>query len=361
MNSEHSIEARNVQGEPMTSEHSIEMRNVHKVFYTHHFFLRDEDTGERSFYRRKTVHAARQISFQIDRGEIFGLLGPNGAGKTTTVKMISGLIRPTAGAVFVDGLNVDRKRLKALRKVGVVLEGTRTSIWPLTPLENLTYYGNLRDVRGPALRKRAIELLEFVGLKEKIHVQVRKLSRGQKQKLAICIGLIADPPVLLLDEPTTGLDVQSSRAIKDSIIDMAHNRGKSVLVTTHDMHVAQELCDYIGIINEGNLIACKPTKELIGLFSDFTFVFHVDRFPPTGDIAALPGVEAVNAERLDGELLMTLRLGGDADLRSETLYTVVERLRTQRIQLRSISQQKSTLESVFLRLTANNGKDNVKS
>ena len=120
----------------MSSEFRIEVRNVNKVFYTHHFFQRDDQSNQRRFYLKKTVHAARQVNFQIRAGEIFGLLGPNGAGKTTCVKMVSGLIRPTAGSVHVEGMNVEKQRSKVLRKVGVVLEGTRTSIWPLTPLEN---------------------------------------------------------------------------------------------------------------------------------------------------------------------------------------------------------------------------------
>ncbi|MBI2434800.1 MAG: ABC transporter ATP-binding protein, partial [Candidatus Hydrogenedentes bacterium] len=222
----------------MNVEYLVELQDVQKRFCTRHFFHLDEETGKRRLYSKKLVDAAKTINFGIRRGEIFGLLGPNGAGKTTCVKMISGLVKPDGGRVIVDGLEVERHRKRILRKVGVVLEGTRTSIWPLTPLENLSYYGNLKNVRGPLLRQRSNELLDFIGLREKKNVQVRYLSRGQKQKLAICIALIANPQVLLLDEPTTGLDVQSGRVIKDKLIEMTRQQGKSVLVTTHDMHVA---------------------------------------------------------------------------------------------------------------------------
>ena len=185
----------------MANEYLVQLENVNKRFITRHLFHVDEETRKRRLYRRRETYAAKDITFGIRPGEIFGLLGPNGAGKTTTVKMISGLVRPDRGTVYVDGMHVEKKRKQILKQVGVVLEGTRTSMWPLTPFENLMYYGNLKNVRGKVLRERAHDLLDFIGLQEKKNVQVRRLSRGQKQKLAICIALIADPKVLLLDEP----------------------------------------------------------------------------------------------------------------------------------------------------------------
>jgi len=206
-------------------------------------------------------------------------------------------------------------------------------------------------VRGKALRDRAHELLDFIGLKEKKNVQVRRLSRGQKQKLAICIALIADPQVLLLDEPTTGLDVQSSRAIKDKILELTRQQGRSVLVTTHDMHVAQELCDRIGIINKGKLIACKPTAELLDLFSGHVFVFKLDRLPDPKALQAIPGVLDCAAEQSSDGPALVLRVTDDQDQRSETLYRVIELLRQGGFQLRNITQRQQNLESVFLQLT----------
>lgn len=329
----------------------VEMEHVSKTFFTRHILQKDA-AGKRKFYEKKIVHAARNLEFGIRRGEIFGLLGPNGAGKTTAVKMVSGLVRPTAGRVLVDGLHVEKKRLQVLSKLGVVLEGTRTSLWPLTPLENLAYYGNLKDVRGKILRERSIELLKFFGLDDKMHVQVRKLSRGQKQKLAISIALIADPPVVLLDEPTTGLDVQSSRAIKDRIIDMTRQQGKSVLVTTHDMAVAQELCDRIGIINHGKLVACKTTESLLGLFSDQVFEFRLDRLPSNGELDEMPGIQVLSGAMDASEAVVTLRFERERSLRSEGLYAVMERLRQRKFLVLAINQKQANLEDVFLQITA---------
>ncbi len=337
----------------MNREYLVELDEVTKTFHTRHFFQKDDVAQRRHFYQKRTVHAAKHVGFGIRPGEIFGLLGPNGAGKTTTVKMISGLVRPDSGAVYVDGLHVERKRLQVLRKVGVVLEGTRTSIWPLTPLENLAYYGNLKNVKGRILKQRARELLNFIGLEEKAQVQVRRLSRGEKQKLAVCIALIADPPVVLLDEPTTGLDVQSSRSIKDRIREMTRNQGKSVLVTTHDMHVAQELCGRIGIINKGELVACKPTEELLGLFSDQAFEFRVDRLPDASEFADVPGVYKVIPLLMEGdEPVLVVQVDSEPARRSKALYGTVARLRERGYTLHSISERQQTLENVFLHLTA---------
>jgi len=336
----------------MNNEYLVHLDKVDKTFYTRHILQRDEETQKRVLYKKKAVHAAQNIEFGIRHGEIFGLLGPNGAGKTTAVKMVSGLVRPDRGTVYVDGLNVERKRLQVLEKVGVVLEGTRTSIWPLTPLENLTYYGNLKNVRGRILKKRAIQLLDFIGLRDKMNIQVRRLSRGEKQKVAICIALIADPPVVLLDEPTTGLDVKSSRSIKDKVVEMTREQGKCVLVTTHDMHVAQELCDRIGIIDKGDLVACKPTEEILDIFSDQVYEFRLDRLADEAEVANLPGVLDAEARLEDEEPLLVVTIEPESEARSRALYAIVQRLEERGFLLRSISQRQQTLENVFLHLTS---------
>ncbi len=339
----------------MSMDSIIRVDKVGKVFYTHHFFSKSEVTGKRHFHERRRVHAVKEVEFGIERGEIFGLLGPNGAGKTTLVKMLSGLVRPSTGSVYVDGLDVDRQRLKVLRKIGVVLEGTRTSIWPLTPLENLAYFGNLKDVSGKVLKKRSHQLLEFIGLSDKKDVQVRRLSRGQKQKLAICIALIADPDVILLDEPTTGLDVQSARTIKDRIIEMTREHNKTALVTTHDMGVAQELCDRIGIIKNGELAACKPTDELLDLFSEQVYELRLDRAPPHGTFEGIEGVLDVSIQEHGGDVVCVVGIEHEYALRSEALYTLVARLRERGAELRSVNLRQQSLENVFLRITGEPG------
>ena len=335
----------------MSSDSAVQLCEVDKIFHTHHFFKKHEETGKRRVYYRKTVHAVDHVSVDIRPGEIFGLLGRNGAGKTTTLKMISGLVKPTSGEVYVDGMNVETKRLKVLRNIGVVLEGTRTCIWPLTPLENLSYFGNLRDVKGSVLRERSKELLDFIGLTDKMNVEVRRLSRGQKQRLAICIALITDPPVLLLDEPTTGLDVQSSRAIKDKVVEMTRQRGKCVLVTTHDMNTAQELCDRIGIVHDGKLAACKRTEELLEVFTDQTYHLRVNRIPDLVPLALLPGVITAKPLEDDNGPGIQVQFEAGEEAMSRGLYALVNALERDQIVLRSITHAQQTLEDVFLRIT----------
>jgi len=335
----------------MNPEFAVELRKIDKVFHTRHFLTRDEDDNRRRIYHKKTVHAVDNVDLAVKPGEVFGLLGRNGAGKTTSVKMMSGLIKPDGGEVLVDGMEVEANRLKILRRVGVVLEGTRTCIWPLTPLENLAYFGNLRDVRGDVLRERSRELLKFIGLKDKMNVQVRRLSRGQKQKLAICIALITDPHLILLDEPTTGLDVQSSRSIKDKVTEMAQEQGKCAVVTTHDMSVAQELCTRIAIIDGGKLVACKPTEDLLDVFSAQRYEFRLDRVPDIAPLESMPGVDKVETLDAQEEPGLLITYPADQELRSSALYKTVHYLSENGLVLRSVTQQQQTLENVFLKIT----------
>ncbi len=180
---------------------------------------------------------------------------------------------------------------------------------------------------------------------------MRRLSRGQKQKLAICIALIADPQVLLLDEPTTGLDVQSGRAIKDRIMEMTREHGRCVLVTTHDMHVAQELCDRIGIINHGKLIACKPTDQLLDLFSEQLFIFKLDRPAQGSEVMDIPGVIKASSEvSADGPAL-AVQIAREPEMRSAALYGIMGRLEQKGYLLRAVNHRQQNLESIFLRLT----------
>ncbi len=334
------------------NEYTVYLNRVCKTFRTYHFFSIDEETGKRKFIKKKEACAADNITFGIKPGEIMGLLGPNGAGKTTTVKMISGLVIPDTGEVYVDGMNVQKYRKEVLSRIGVVLEGTRTSMWPLTPLENLYYYGNLRNVRGKVLKERAHQLLDFIGLSDKKDVEVRRLSRGQKQKLAICIALIADPKILLLDEPTTGLDVQSSRSIKDKILELTREHKRSVLVTTHDMNVAQELCDRIGIINKGKLVACKPTSELLDLFSKQIIAIRVDRTPDNNFLSSLPNkVKLLEIEQSSEGPVLVFQFPESYEDRSEAYYSVIANCHTHGLQIRMITHKQVNLEYVFLQLT----------
>ncbi len=195
--------------------------------------------------------AVRELSFTVEEGSIFGLLGPNGAGKTTTLRMIYGVLKPTSGTAKVMGIDIREDPIEAKRMMGVLPEDT--GVYPrLTAEENLIYFGKLRGMDEGRLRRRVEELLEVLNLTEKRFVIADKLSRGQRQKLAFARAVLDEPPVLLLDEPTLGVDVMSAREIRKMIEEYARS-GRTVILSTHNMWEVERLCDRIAIISEGTL------------------------------------------------------------------------------------------------------------
>jgi ABC-2 type transport system ATP-binding protein len=225
----------------------------------------------RKFYKQggKTLEAVRGVSLTLDPGEVLAFLGPNGAGKTTTIKMIAGLLEPDAGEVQILGINPHRRPI-ALREVGAVLEGSRNLYWRLTPMENLVYFGVLRGLTRRRAKVRAAELLAQFELEHKRNAAVQTLSRGMQQKVAIAVALVHEPRLLLLDEPTLGLDVEATEAVKLQIRAIAA-AGRGVLLTTHQLEVAEALSDRVAIIRDGGLIAEASTKELIREFSGTSY------------------------------------------------------------------------------------------
>lgn len=214
---------------------------------------------------RRTFQAVRGVSLSLAPGEVLAFLGPNGAGKTTTIKMIAGLIRPDAGWVKIAGED-PHKHPQALRGVGAVLEGNRNLYWRLTPLENLEYFGVLRQMPRRLARQRGLELLERFELADKRQESVQKLSRGMQQKIAIAVALIHEPKLLLLDEPTLGLDVEAGETVKTLVRQVAAS-GCAILLTTHQLHVAEELSDRVAVIRQGEIVAEQATKTLLQQFS----------------------------------------------------------------------------------------------
>lgn len=214
---------------------------------------------------KRRFEAVRGVSLKILPGQVLAFLGPNGAGKTTTIKMIAGLIRPDAGWVSIAGRDPHRQP-QALRGVGAVLEGNRNLYWRLTALENLEYFGVLRQMPRRAAKVRGQQLLEEFGLWEKRRVPVQKLSRGMQQKIAIAVALIHQPQLLLLDEPTLGLDVEAGETVKGLVRQVAAS-GCAVLLTTHQLNVAEELSDRVAVIRQGQIVAEQPTQALIQQFS----------------------------------------------------------------------------------------------
>ncbi len=230
----------------------------------------------RKTYRQKgkLTEAVRGVSLMMLAGEVLAFLGPNGAGKTTTIKMIAGLIRPDQGWVRIAGQDPHRNP-QALRLLGAVLEGNRNTYWRLTPAENLEYFGVLKGLSQQAAQRRSLELLERFDLLSKRRAPVQALSRGMQQKLALAVALIHQPRLLLLDEPTLGLDVEATESVKRLVREIARE-GCAILLTTHQLDLAEEISDRVAIINGGEIVAEKPTDELIQQFSGSAYRLEVD-------------------------------------------------------------------------------------
>ena len=217
--------------------------------------------------RKKTIHAVSDITLEIPKGKIIGVLGINGAGKTTTIRMLASLITPTSGTLTMDGVDGVKNHLWVKEHINVISGGERNLYWRLTARENLRYFGNLYGISKKALNERIAHLLRIVGLENAQDIPVERFSKGMKQRLQIARGLINDPEYIFLDEPTLGLDIMIAKEIRELIAKLAREGEKGLLLTTHYIAEAEELCDYIYVLDKGKIIARGTKEELKELFT----------------------------------------------------------------------------------------------
>ncbi|NLK64977.1 MAG: ABC transporter ATP-binding protein [Tissierellia bacterium] len=215
------------------------------------------------------VIAVNNISFSVERGSICAILGPNGSGKTTTIKSICNLLIPERGEIKLEG----KDNKIATNKISALFEGTRNLYWRLTPRENLRYFAGIRGYGGNEIEKKANELLDRFNLGQKKDVIVNNLSRGMQQKVAIAMTLICDTDIVILDEPTLGLDVESIMEIKTVLMDIAREMHKTVLLSTHDMSLVQDVCDDVIVLNKGRIVAQDSLLNLMDMFKGMTYEF----------------------------------------------------------------------------------------
>lgn len=221
------------------------------------------------FLRKKyeVKQAVRGISLKIEKGKVTGLLGINGAGKTTTIKMLTTMISPTSGMIKIDDIDAVKDYMLAKRKINLITGGERNIYWRLTARENLEYFGMLYGIGKRELANRIEEILRIVDLQEYENLPVEKYSKGMKQRLQIARGIINRPEYLFMDEPTLGLDIMITRSIHSYIRKLATEENKGILMTTHYIYEAEELCDYIYVIDKGYIVAQGTPEEIKSLYT----------------------------------------------------------------------------------------------
>jgi ABC-2 type transport system ATP-binding protein len=291
------------------------------------------------------TRAVNGVSLIVPPGQVFSLLGPNGAGKTTTIKLICGLLTPTAGSVRLNGFDVGRQRSRAVLQLGAVLEGGRNVYWSLSAWQNLLYFGRLKGLAGDEIRPRAQRLLRDLGLWEVRHAEVGTFSRGMQQKVAVAAALITDPPILLLDEPTIGLDVEAARTVREWVTKLAHEDGKTIVLTTHQLEMAQVLSDRVAIMRMGRIVADMPVQELLSRFRDDRYRIVVGAHSDLYGMR-LPAGSTVTHE--DGATVVT-----SPALDDHGLYALLDQLQERELPLRALSPVEPDLEEVFLELVRN--------
>ena len=291
------------------------------------------------------VTAVDGISFEIERGTIVGLLGPNGAGKTTTIKSMLGLILPDAGEVSIAGIDVYEHPRRAHSHVGAMLEGDRNVYWRLTVRENLEFFSGLGGQRPGAVRDRHDELLERLDLADRDDTVVNELSKGMKQKVSLASTLARDVDVIFLDEPTLGLDVETSRDLYVELRRLAEQENITIVLTSHNLDIIEAVSDRVIILNNGEVIADDDTAALVDLFETQSYRVVLEA-PVSASVRA----------RLDREFDATCRADGDRvvvewfDADGSTVYEMTDLLAETGQQLRDIESVDPDLEEAFLRL-----------
>jgi len=243
--------------------------------------------------RYGNLTAVDHISFRVKRGEFFGFLGPNGAGKTTTIRMLTGILKPDEGKISVMGYDMEREKVKARQVMGIVPEMANVYV-DLSVWQNLMFMGELYGVPKVLRRERAERLLRELNLYEQRDVKAKKLSKGMRQRLLLCMAMLNDPEILFLDEPTVGLDVQSARLIRKILRDLNEEKNVTIFLTTHNMEEAEQLCDKIAIINHGKIAAIDTPERLRGVMRELQCVeVSFNKPPSVGELSALSHINEV--------------------------------------------------------------------
>lgn len=316
---------------------AITVENLHRSF---------QSTS--GIFRRKTkkTTALDGISFQVEPGELFGMLGPNGAGKTTLTRILATVLLPTQGRVEVLGQDVVKQASAIRPRIGMVFGGDRGLYWRLSGRDNVQYFADLYRVPPEVAKKRIPQLIEMVGLKERIDERVENYSRGMKQRLHIARGLINDPEMLFLDEPTIGLDPVAARELRAVIRDL-NQAGKTIFLTSHYMYEIDALCQRVGVLRAGKIIMLDTPSAIKRLVADLEVVeIECLGVPPAlvEQLRRHPKVDAVHIETREQTQVLLVQAPAGAELVQDFLH-ILEGVRVQKVVTRQ-----PTLEDAYIKL-----------
>jgi ABC-2 type transport system ATP-binding protein len=322
---------------PTPTAPAIEMTRLRKMY-----------VSKRGTFRRTKVEniALAGIDLAIQPGELFGLLGPNGAGKTTTTKILTTLLLPDSGEARVLGLDVVRKTDAVRRRIGFVFGGERGLYWRLSGLDNLRYFADLYRIPPDVSRRRIAELLERLGLAGRERDKVELYSRGMKQRLHLARGLLNDPEVLFLDEPTIGLDPVGARELRVMVRELA-DAGKTIFLTTHYMFEADAICDRIAVIKKGSIVAEGTPSSIKRVVENQGVVeFEVEGMPAglLAGLRGMPGVSSVAVAEIELAQVVTMHCTRPADVMTQ-LGVVLGGMPIQKV-----SSREPTLEDAYVQL-----------
>ncbi|MHA1214707.1 MAG: ABC transporter ATP-binding protein [Candidatus Hodarchaeales archaeon] len=305
--------------------------------------------------KKNIVKALRGVTFDVERGEIFGLLGPNGAGKTTLIKILTTLLLPTAGTATVNGYTLEQdKEIKA--SIGAMLMGERGLYWKLTGRENLEYFGALYHVPKKTRRERIEDLIELLELEKIADRTVETYSSGQKMKMVFARSLINDAPILMLDEPTNTLDVKEARRLRGIIKEQNEDQNKTIIYCTHLMHEAEELCHRVGIIDHGQIIALDDPDNLKSELEE-NDILDIEGYIPE---MAIDEVKSLNGVLSAGMLVKKTNNGSTGEKTylnvvckdsHQELPDIIKALTKNGAIIRNIDKKETTLEDVFMNIT----------
>lgn len=320
-----------------TIVNAIEVSHLRRIFKSHTGVIRRT---------AKEIVAVDDVSFEIPEGELFGLLGPNGAGKTTTVKMLTTLLIPTAGSASVKSFDVVARADEVRKRIGFIFGGERGLYWRLSGVDNLRYFASLYGLDPDLTKKRIDYLLEMVGLNGRGDEKVQGYSRGMKQRLHVARTLLHNPDVLFLDEPTLGLDPVGAREFRQVILQLQSEK-KTILLTTHYMFEADALCDRIGVIDHGRIIALDTPSGLKAHVRDLNVV-EVETFGAPEStlerLRALPFADSLSVEELDQKQILQIQTARGAEAVPDVM-AALDGLKVGRVIVRE-----PTLEDAYVRL-----------